>query len=197
MSPDAIIVRALDGTITFWSKGAEKLYGWTKKEAIGKSTHALFETKFPEPFDSIMDKLKVNKKWSGELVHRTKSGKEVTVQSWWQAEETAHGKIKSILESNVDLTERKKSEVEIAQAKQRLAMLIWIIRRKLVIEFDPEFRVIRWSDTGDACIWLVKSRRYSGKSIAEMPWVYPDDRWNSSANINRFAKWKKTAYCQL
>ena len=53
LSPDAIIVRALDGTITFWSKGAEKLYGWTKKEVIGKSTHALFETKFPEPFDLL------------------------------------------------------------------------------------------------------------------------------------------------
>ena len=52
LSPDAIIVRALDGTITFWSKGAEKLYGWTKKEAIGKKTHALFKTKFPEPIDN-------------------------------------------------------------------------------------------------------------------------------------------------
>ena len=36
LSPDAIIVRKLDGTITFWSKGAEKLYGWTKEEAIGQ-----------------------------------------------------------------------------------------------------------------------------------------------------------------
>ena len=38
LSPDAIIVRKLNGTITFWSKGAEKLYGWTKDEAIGQDT---------------------------------------------------------------------------------------------------------------------------------------------------------------
>ncbi len=173
LSPDAIIVRALDGTINFWSKGAEKLYGWTKKEAIGKSTHALFETKFPEPLDSIMDKLNVNKKWSGELVHRTKSGKEVTVQSWWQAEETTQGKIKSILESNVDLTERKKSEVEIAQAKQRLDAHM-DNSPEAVIEFDPEFRVIRWSEQATRVFGWTKEE-ILGKSIAEMPWVYADD----------------------
>ena len=40
LSPDAIIVRKLDGTITFWSKGAEKLYGWTKDEAIGQDINS-------------------------------------------------------------------------------------------------------------------------------------------------------------
>jgi PAS domain S-box-containing protein len=110
LSPDAIIVRKLDGTITFWSKGAEKLYGWTKKEALGKRTHTLFKTKFPEPIDAITAKLRAEKRWSGELVHQTKTGGEVTVQSWWLAEETHHGKISSILESNIDLTERKKAE---------------------------------------------------------------------------------------
>jgi PAS domain S-box-containing protein len=115
LSPDAIIVRKLDGTITFWSKGAEKLYGWTKEEAIGKSTHALFQTEFPEPFDDIVDELKAKKQWSGELVHVTKKGRRVTVQSWWLAEKTEHGRITSILESNVDLTQRKNSEKEIAR----------------------------------------------------------------------------------
>ena len=67
LSPDAIIVRNPDGTITFWSKGAEKLYGWTKKEAIGKTTHALFQTKFPEPFDEITRRTKADE----TLVRRT------------------------------------------------------------------------------------------------------------------------------
>ena len=44
LSPDAIIVRKLDGTITFWSEGAEKLYGWTKDEAIGQDINKLLKT---------------------------------------------------------------------------------------------------------------------------------------------------------
>lgn len=115
LSPDAIIIRSLDGRINFWSKGAEKLYGWTKEEAVGKTTHDLFKTKFGEPFEDIIHKLKVEKRWTGELIHQTKSGQEVTVQSWWLAEKTEKGTITSILESNVDLTERKQAEREITR----------------------------------------------------------------------------------
>ncbi len=115
LTPDAIIVRKLDGTITFWSKGAEKLYGWTKDEAIGKTTHQLFDTKFPHHIQNILSELNATKHWSGELVHKTKDGQDVTVQSWWLAEETEHEEIQSILESNVDLTERKRAEKEISR----------------------------------------------------------------------------------
>lgn len=115
LSPDAIIVRKLDGAITSWSAGAEKLYGWTKKEAIGKSTHKLLQTKFPKPINDIMSEIKAKERWTGELVHKTKAGSEVIVQSWWLAERTEHGEITSILESNVDITERKANEKEMAR----------------------------------------------------------------------------------
>ena len=51
LSPDAIIVRKLDGTITLWSKGAEKLYGLTKNEAIGQNINTLLKTEFPQPLE--------------------------------------------------------------------------------------------------------------------------------------------------
>jgi PAS domain S-box-containing protein len=37
----AFMARDLDGTIRFWSKGCERLYGWTAEEAIGQPAHAL------------------------------------------------------------------------------------------------------------------------------------------------------------
>jgi PAS domain S-box len=173
LSPDAIIVRKLDGTITFWSRGAEKLYGWSRKEAIGRSTYELFKTKYPEPFEAIVAKLEATKSWSGELIHRTKSGQEVAVQSWWLTEQTEHGQIKSIMESNVDLTERKLAEHEIAQAKQRLDAHM-NNAPEAVIEFDPKLRVIRWSEQATKVFGWSKDE-ILGKSITEMPWVYKDD----------------------
>ena len=67
LSPDAIIVQQLDGTITFWSKGAEKLYGWTKDEAIGQNIHTLLKTEFSQPLEEILNRVKLDGKWSGEI----------------------------------------------------------------------------------------------------------------------------------
>jgi PAS domain-containing protein len=42
-----VAIRDMDNRIILWNKGAERLYGWTKEEAIGKVSHELFKTKFP------------------------------------------------------------------------------------------------------------------------------------------------------
>jgi PAS domain S-box-containing protein len=113
LSPDAIIVRDLEGKIISWSRGAETLYGWTKEEALGRITHSLFQTRFSEPLEKIMEQFEKTDRWSGELVHRTKDGREVNIQSWWLAEFNALGERKAMLESNIDITERKRAEQEI------------------------------------------------------------------------------------
>ena len=115
LSPDAIIVKRPDETITFWSKGAEKLYGWTREEALGQQTSSLFRTKSSEPRKEINLKLKQTGHWSGELTHHTKDHREVTVQSWWLSKPDEQGQIKEILESNVDITERKKIETKMEE----------------------------------------------------------------------------------
>jgi PAS domain S-box-containing protein len=117
LSPDAIIVRSLEGTITFWSKGAENMYGWTATEAIGQITHALLKTKFPEPLNDIISQVVTSGCWTGELGHKTKDGRDLVVQSWWLAEKDENGEIKGILESNIDATERKKSEEKLRESK--------------------------------------------------------------------------------
>jgi PAS domain S-box-containing protein len=136
LSPDAIIVRKMDGTITFCSKGAEKLYGWTKKEALGKNTHELLATGFPQLFDNIVSELKTKQGWSGEIAQKTKAGREVVMQSCWLAEKTEHGQISSILESNVDITERKKAEKEI----ERLASFP-ILNPSPVVEVNVDGKI--------------------------------------------------------
>jgi PAS domain S-box-containing protein len=118
LSPDAIMVISLDGIISYWAKGAERLYGYSKQEALGKTWHDLLKTEFPMPVTEIKKQMKSTGQWSGELHHKTKSGRELIVQSRWLVEKFASESI-SVLESNIDITEHRKAEEMLStQAKK-------------------------------------------------------------------------------
>jgi PAS domain S-box-containing protein len=124
LNPNATIMRKLDGTISFWSKGAEKLYGWTRDEVVGQNINAILKTQLPEPLDSIISQLKENGHWSGELVHFTRDGHEVVMQSYWLAMFDQDGGILELMESNVDVTDRKQMQTKLEEYTARLEDIV-------------------------------------------------------------------------
>jgi PAS domain S-box-containing protein len=124
LSPDGIIARNLDGKIAFWSKGAEALYGWKEQEAIGQVTHFLLKTVFPCTLEDINRGLLQTGGWSGELAHTAKDGRQIIVQSSWLVRYDDKGNIKNILESNVNITERKQAEEKLLEAKQQAELYL-------------------------------------------------------------------------
>ena len=83
----SVMRRALNGTIESWNHGAEELYGWSKAEAVGKISHTLLKTKFPEPLAKINAELDQKGQWQGKLVHITRDGHRVVVESRWILEQ--------------------------------------------------------------------------------------------------------------
>src|SRR6266446_3544036 len=65
LAHDAIIVREVDGTIRSWNRGAERLYGWTREEALGRVTHELFQTRHPEGVTFILNETARSRHWEG------------------------------------------------------------------------------------------------------------------------------------
>jgi PAS domain S-box-containing protein len=99
LSYEPMLAWGLDETIEFWNAGAERLYGFARDEAIGRSSHALLQTKFPIEFIELRSQLRKDGYWSGELRHICKDGREVIVDSRMQL--LGDG---SVLEVNRDVT---------------------------------------------------------------------------------------------
>jgi hypothetical protein len=78
-----VMTRTAKGIITFWNRRAEVLYGWRKEEAVGRVSHDLLRTQFPQPLEEIESELVSSGLWEGKLVHTTRDGGRVTVRSQW------------------------------------------------------------------------------------------------------------------
>jgi PAS domain S-box-containing protein len=120
LSNDAILVRDANDRITYWNKGATKIYGYTWQEALGKVTHNLLKTERSEPLPKIYEKLRRDNYWEGELVHTRRDGKRLTVFSRWVLDRDAQGKRSYILETNNDVTRRKQMEIALQESKKLL-----------------------------------------------------------------------------
>jgi two-component system, LuxR family, sensor kinase FixL len=121
LTHDTIFVRDEHDVITYWNRGAEELYGWTKAEAVGTVSHTRTQTIFPAPLDEIMAELTRTGRWEGELVHTRRDGTTVVVASRWSLRRSTHGRVLAILETNNDITERKRAEAALDQARTELA----------------------------------------------------------------------------
>ncbi len=117
---DAIMLRSLDGTIRYWNQGAEKLYGWTAGEAVGRNIRDLVYRE-AGLYDQVHAQLVEAHQWNGEIVHFSKDGRQLVVEGSWTliAEDGAEPQVLVI---NTDVTARKTLETQLLHA-QRLESL--------------------------------------------------------------------------
>lgn len=97
---DAVMIRTTDGTIRFWNKGAERLYGWQADDTLGKRSHHLLKTLFPKPLAIIEQELQRIGYWEGELIHIRRDGSRMAVLSRWELRYDEQGSVPTILEIN-------------------------------------------------------------------------------------------------
>jgi two-component system cell cycle sensor histidine kinase/response regulator CckA len=118
LAHDAILSLDWDGTVRFWNRGAESLYGWTRDEALGQISHHLLKTTFPEPIDEIRKRSGVDGHWEGELTHTRKDGTELKVASRWAVRKGGDGRPAGWLEINNDITERLRIEEQLRHTQK-------------------------------------------------------------------------------
>jgi PAS domain S-box-containing protein len=116
---DAIFTWKWGGSIDFWNRGAERVYGYRREEAIGRISRDLLKTRRSGGTNDILDALEREGVWEGELIHTRADGAEVTVESRHVL--FRDGPNVYVLEANRDVTERKRIEAEQAAISAREA----------------------------------------------------------------------------
>ena len=124
LSNEAILVRDSRDRITYWNHGAEELYGYSREEALGKLTHKLLHTEHGERLEQIYKNLERDGRWSGELVHRRKDGDKIVVMSHWALDRDEFGRRGYVLETNTDITQRKRAEEALTQSREQLRTIV-------------------------------------------------------------------------
>ena len=119
LSNDAIIVRDLDEKIRLWNKGAEKLFGWTLEEVIGKDLHSLLQTTFPKPRAEIVAQLYREGRFNGEVVQIARDGRRIRSLCGWVLDRSTE----SIFTSYTDITERTSAEAALRASEERFRTL--------------------------------------------------------------------------
>jgi PAS domain S-box-containing protein len=121
----SVIATTLEGTVTYWNKAAEQLYGWTKDEAMGHNIMQLTPVaSSQEQAREIMTYLAAGNSWAGEFLVHNRDG--TTFPIWINNVPLTdeHGKLIGIIGISMDISTRKQAEEALRQSEQKYRALI-------------------------------------------------------------------------
>jgi PAS domain S-box-containing protein len=173
LTNDAIFVLDLGGTITYWNRGAEDLYGWKADEATGKRIQDLLGTNFPVSRDESMQALLGVGHWEGELTQTRRDGSRLVVASRWSLQREPDGRPSGVLEINTDVTQRKQAEEALSRSQAALLAQAQRLSATGSFGWNPQSGELIWSDETFRIFGLDPRTKPTAEEVLKR--VHPDD----------------------
>jgi PAS domain S-box-containing protein len=185
-SDDAIVSKTLDGTITSWNRGAERVYGYTAEEAIGQPiTIVIPEDRHSEEREILARIRRGERVEHFETVRKRKHGSLITVSLTISPVKNAKGKIVGASKIARDITERKRSDEHIAtlarEAEHRTKNILATVQATVNLSH---------SDTPDGLKRAIEGRI---QALANVHGLLVKSRW-VGAELSRIAAQELAPY---
>lgn len=115
---DAIMVCDLEYKISYWNKGAENIYGWAAEAVLGRAIDDVLPVAGDGQARQAEAAFGDSDEWYAEFRHLTARGEKINVVSRWTLVKDETGKPESILITNTDVTEQRRSEEHLLRAQR-------------------------------------------------------------------------------
>ena len=122
---DAIISKTLDGIITSWNKGAQRIFGYTADEVIGKPVTILIPEDHEDEESTILARLRAGKRIEHyETIRVRKDGRPLDISLTVSPIKGPNGEIIGASKIARDITEQKQARRELDEASERLKLAL-------------------------------------------------------------------------
>jgi PAS domain S-box-containing protein len=187
-SDDAIISKNLDGIITSWNKGAERIFGYMAEEIIGKSVKVLIPRENHAEEDTILERIRRGQRIEHyETIRQRKHGSLINVSLTVSPVADHQGKIVGASKIARDITERTRTEAQIS-----------------LLAREAEHRTKNILATVQATVHLTQSETIDGlkstiegriQALANVHALFVQSRWEG-ANLSKLVTQELSPYCQ-
>ncbi|CCM75369.1 hybrid sensor histidine kinase/response regulator [Rhizobium mesoamericanum] len=168
-----VIIHGVDGVISHWTSGCERLYGWTRNEAVGKVVHTLLRTKFPRPIEDIRRDVYAGLTWESDIVHHHKDGHPMTIATRWIVFD-ARSPTPAVIQTNTDVSETRKIQDDLAEREAHLRSILATVPDSMVV-IDESGSVTSFSSAAEK-LFGYSSREVIGRNVRMlMPSPYREE----------------------
>jgi two-component system, cell cycle sensor histidine kinase and response regulator CckA len=115
---DGVLIQDMHLKIQYWNQGAERLYGWSAKEVVGKDTSYLLYQADSRQLEAALASVINYGSWQGELKQVRCDDREMIVESRWTLVRDDKGQPKSILTVNTNVTQQKQLEMQLMRSQR-------------------------------------------------------------------------------
>jgi PAS domain S-box-containing protein len=187
-SDDAVITKNLDGIITSWNQGAERIFGYSAEEAVGKPITILIPPERQDEEPAILARIRRGERIDHyETVRQRKHGSKIDISITVSPIRNVAGKIVGASKIARDITERKRAEAQIAvlvrEAEHRARNVLATVQATVHLS---------QSDTPDG---LKRSIAGRIQALANVNRLFVESRW-TGADLRTLASEELLPYCQ-